>query len=237
MTTDPGDRTPYSATEAAALRDLLAPHAGRFVSFQDVEILALHDGYSNAVTPQGIYGFPVDWLAMLAADYAARPPRAGYSHHLKSLGFIRRPHLFTFALDGAVVDTATYTQWRADSARLHEMVREDEYLADLAARWQRTAHRHDPATGPGGDARSLLWNMERLIDAQLGLSGDGPYLGHPEKPGLWRQMFVQLGYVAFIDHDNLLTGDLPHQVAVFQPTALSNVVATANPCAAPHILA
>jgi hypothetical protein len=231
--TDPGDMTRLTVPEAKELEALLLAQRGRWLSFQTVDQLGINLNYSNWITPQAIYGFEVDvLLKMLPAveKYAKQKDASPYIHRL---GYLRRSDLFFFDVDGPVVQTETYTAVLDDLAKLRDLTMECgwEEMSHRFAHWLRSRSLNaERKTGYHGDTWALITAMDCAIDQHLNLfDQEGPYRHHPDKPSLWRELFVALGYSGFCDHHGVLTGDLMFQTAVFNETALRDVEHLENP--------
>jgi hypothetical protein len=233
-TTDRGDMTPLDVAEAGRLEEALAAHAGRWVSFQPggVETLGLDHDYSNEATPKAVYGFEVDLLLPMLRGIQERGRKKGFHYLVDGFGFVRREAAFTYAAEGPMVFSDSYTGVLGDLEALRDALEgRGSPGADVAQRWLRSASRRERGTGCRGDAWLLVNAMDKMIDAHLGLRGDDPFLCSPEKPGLWNEMFRELGYAAFVDRDAVLTGDLRWQTAVFDAGALRGVERMDNPAA------
>lgn len=228
--TDTGEcGTPPTQEEAQRLAALLEPWPNAFVSFQTCGFLALNPDYSNEVTPQAVYGFPVDFLHANAARWNPRRRTT----RLATLGCVRRPNAFVFSVSGRVLELSSYRGFLEDSERL------DAFLAKEfpSARGVRHAwtFNGNPRHGTDADGRRMLGMTEHVVNDILGIQGqDATYKSHPDKPALWRRMFAELGFAALLDLQSQLTGgDFPRQIAVFDDSAITVLSSFANPCAAP----
>lgn len=224
-----GTAAPPNEDEAAALAARLRDRATSFVSFQDVPVLQVNPDYSNDVTPGGIYGFPVDWM-LLVADGFVRHGGAG--SRLARQGCVRRPHAFVFDVAGRVLDLGSYRGFAEDAERLDAWVtRHHPDARHVVNAWRFNGN---PQFGTDMDGRRLLGMSEKVVDQILGIAGsDDPYAAHPAKPGMWREAFLSMGISALLDRVSLLTGgDFPHQIAVFDEAAIVAVECFDNPCSA-----
>jgi len=229
--TDTGWREVPPTREAAReLAEALKGCGGEFVSFQTCDVLAVNPDYGNEVTPQGVYAFPKDWIIGLAEHHAKGRQRLRETW-FATLGFPQRPHAFTFSVEGRVLDTESYREYEADQARLAAAIGEEhpEALPVIHA----FTHNGKPRHGNVQDPRRMLFMTEHVVDEILGIRRqEGPYRTHPDKPRLWRDVFLTMGIVALVDRNNWLTGDCPRQAAVFDDRAIVLHAAFANPCAA-----
>lgn len=229
--TDPGDMTPVSKEEAEEMREILLPHAGRVISFQEHDELGLNPNYSNHATPRGIYGFEVDkiidWLdAPIENEKALN--KAYYQ--INCMGFIRRTYAFIYDLNGEELYNDTYQSAREDLGRMLDIVRDAGHIA-IADRMKKQNW------GSGIDncdthiqSQILIWMTDDAVNRMLGIKEqEGPYKQHPKKPELWRRLLVEMGYPAIYDRHNVMTGDLPNQVIAFENEVLRNVERLDNP--------
>jgi hypothetical protein len=221
--------------------ELLRQHPGAYVSCQDHNVLELNPAYSNMVTPQGIYAFPRDFIAHMA--WWLTMPRDNYP--TSGVGFLHRPTLFVFDLDGPIADSDTYThaalvhdletlarQWQTGSPAVQNLPFEVDpgHAGHIARRWLRDVVRHSTDSADQ-QLKHLIWSSEKMVDSMLPTrdsDGDG-YQEHEDKPALWRHLLAGLGYSGVADHHALLTGDIEQQLAVLQPTAIRNLVRLPNP--------
>jgi len=221
---------PPTREAARELAQALKGCEGEFVSFQTCHMLALNPDYGNEVTPQGVYAFPKDWIIGLAEHHAKGRQRLRDTW-FANLGFPQRPKAFTFSIGGRVLDTQSYREYEADQARLAAAIgaAHPEALPVIHA----FTHNGKPMLGGEWDPRRMLFMTEHVVDEILGIRGrEGSYRAHPEKPRLWRDLFLRMGIVALVDRNNWLTGDCPRQAAVFDDRAIVLHASFANPCAA-----
>ena len=226
--------------QCADLLDAMRAAPRAYASYQDCATLGLNRAYGNEVTVRAVYGFPRDYLAHMVnwwtKDLGVYPA--------SGIEFVRRPNLFLFDLEGAVIDTATYRDTLADVTRAHDLWGASTPPVPVAdtVDWTRTAprlsswvrnlrkHLDDP---PERQVQYLMWATEKAVDAMLPVveEGDSGFMVHPDKPELWRAVLSSLGYVAVLDRHAVLTGDIGQQVAVLEPDAIRNTVMVANPLA------
>lgn len=230
--TDTGwSETPPTREAASELVQRLMECDGEFVSFQTCDMLAINPDYSNEVTPQAVYAFPKDWIVAHAEQHA-RVRRDLRGTIFASLGFSQRDRVFTFSIGGNVLDTLSYRSYERDQAILRHAIGEEhpEALPIIEA-FSRGTKAY--ALGTEFDARRMIYMTEKVVDTILGLTErEGPYKRHPQKPSLWRRLFLEMGIVALVDKNSTLTGDFPRQAAVFDDRAIMLGATFANPCSA-----
>jgi len=220
---------PPSRDQADELAARLQAWPSAFASFQNVPFLALNPGYSNDITPQGIYAFPADWIAMIAAGQKDLGARGRLSWQ----GCVRRSHVHMFEVEGQMFDLQACRSYVQDATRLREWAAPHYPEVDgVIASWINNGR---PTHGTDLDGQRLLMMTEAVVDRILGIDRDqeAPYRTHPDKPARWRELFLAMGYVGLVDRAHLLTGsDFPHQAAVFDEAAIRVLDAFENPCAA-----
>jgi len=231
--TDRGDMAPVSGAEAEEAYLLLLPHAGTHVSFRDrfEPVVEMSGDYSNDVTPKGYYGFETDFLLALLDDARKRGKHSRRRGYIDMMGFVRRPFALIHRFDGAELDSSAYSRLSEDlnasrgfwpgaglpsaASRADDFLRSPS-LRSIEAGW--------------GQSHTLLLCMESCLDRALGIDGmEGAFCPHPDKPELWRRLFLFLGWDGFLDRNGVLTGDLPRQTAAFDTAKSSFSACLANP--------
>lgn len=219
---------PPSREQAEALLAQLPDRPGCFISFQDHDALALNPAYSNEVTPQGIYAFPAEWLRLVVAAHART---GGAKTRLSNQGCVRREHAFVFTATGRVIEPPHYRDYLTDAGTLHAWLtaRHEVRALDVLGAFTNNGC---PKHGGDLDGRRLWLMTEKVTDCILDLYGpDEPFLTHPEKPALWREVFAAMGVDGLLDRQSMLTGgDFPQQLAVFNPEAIQLQAHFSNPC-------
>lgn len=217
--TDRGDMAPVAGAEAEEAYLLLLPHAGTRVSFRGrfESVVEMSSDYSNDVTPKGYYGFETDFLLALLDEARKRGRRSRRRGHLDLMGFIRRPFAVIHGFEGAELDSSSYSRLAVDLESSRGFWTEAGLPsgASRADDFLRSAGLRSIEAG-WGQSHTLLLCMESCLDRALGIDGsEGPFRPHPDKPELWRRLFLFLGWDGFLDRNGVLTGDLPRQTAAF----------------------
>lgn len=227
------DGPPPTAEEAMALHSKLAALPDdAFLSFQDVDFLALNPNYSNWATPRAVYGIPVPWLRTIS-NVPGLTQKQMQQIPFANLGCARRPYALAFRIEGRVLDLNNFPA-SAECANLLRTRFQKENrgdLIDVVNRFDRgEAAYWEHYKGRAGQVMLML--TEQLTDRALGLMDqEGPYRQHPDKPETWRHFLIMAGFDAVLDNAAYLTGDFPRQIAVLDDSTIRLLEMFPNPCA------
>lgn len=224
--TDSGfEDTNFAKAHITEFIDLLKPFKGHWVQFRRDDDFGLSDEYSNEITPHAIYGLDVDRLIIMAeGQLLARSPNQTMFHYI---GFNRRPVAAIFEMTGTIVTAASYKDYATHWERLMHYL--DERHPGATSRVQGYYPRDHYVDSTAISA--ILYATEHACDYILGLTGDGPYRPHPNKPRLWRKLLLSAGIDAVEDRLNQLTGDCDHQIVALNPEKAMLISILENPLA------
>jgi hypothetical protein len=218
--------------DVGALRDILSGYSGAWVSFRRDFDLSFKGDYGNHLTPEGIYGLPVDRVVAWADEYRGLNRSARMKSDFHTAGFTRRPVGVVFKPSGPVVCTEDFFGVQEAFERLLAYVKDRRPKAVQAVEQWRPKNRGDRNLDRYLDSRSVFWMTEAATDAVVGSVEWRGFRHHPDKPQVWREMMLAAGASAFEDRACFMTGDLLEQIAVFDENALEMLHAFENPASA-----
>jgi len=228
---------PPIAEEAMALHSKLAALPDDvFISFQDVDFLALNPNYSNWATPRAVYGIPVPWLRTIS-NVPGLTQKQMQRIPLANLGCARRPYALAFRIEGRVLDMNAFVNFPEHAALLRTelLERGRSELVSRVNNYLRSGLVDDPGKywkEAQRAGRYMLYLTEEITDDFLGIRHqEGPYRQHPDKPETWRNFLRMAGFDAVLDNASFLTGDFRQQIAVLDDSTIRLLEMFPNPCA------
>lgn len=219
---------PATPDHAARLSFMLDRFPRSWVTFRERPQIDFDKPYSNFFTPQAVYGLDSGVIAAWADRFVTSPASQREGALFHTVGYTRRPRLVIFSIEGEVLSNGSSHRFPDIWEKLQAQVSGSEAARLVMERWApRRSYAIDETF------RAIMYMTEQCADALTGAERFGDsFTQHPDKPRVWRDLFLSIGIDAVEDRGGFLTGDCGPQAAVFNLDAMRILGRAVNPAGA-----